>query len=95
MATLYISYYGGVQNDCASEPLKSETVTTSTSSAQSSANSNGAAVASLWSDTAHYVAIGSNPTATATNGFYLPASTLFWLDLRDNLSDKFAAITLA
>ncbi|WP_230280265.1 hypothetical protein [Croceicoccus sp. Ery15] len=93
MASLIISYYGGVSNHCASSPLKSETVTTSGTSAQSTANTSGAAVASLFSDTAHYFTIADNPTASAANGVYLPANTLVWVDLRDALTAKFAAVT--
>lgn len=93
MATLNISYFAAVENNCASGPMGSESVTTSGTSAQGSANSNGASVARLWSDVAHWVATGSNPTATSTNGFYLPASQFFDLDLSESLTDKIAAIT--
>lgn len=93
MASLIISYYGGVENHCAAAPLGSETVTTSGVSAQGAANTEGAAVASLWSTAAHYVTVGANPTAAAANSFYLPASTVMWIDLRPNLTDKIAAIT--
>jgi hypothetical protein len=92
MATLIISYYGSAQNNCASQPIGSESVTTSGTSAQGSANSSGAAVASLYSDAAHYFTVGSDPTAAATNSGYLPASTLMWVDLNDT-TDKIAAIT--
>lgn len=93
MADLIISYFGGVENEVASQPLGSETVTTSGTSAQGAANAKGAAVASLFSTAAHYVTVGANPTAAATNSFYLPASTVMWVDLRSNLTDKIAAIT--
>lgn len=93
MASLIISYYGGVSNQCASSPILSETVTTSGTSAQSAANTAGAAVASLFSDAAHYFTIGDNPTAAAANSVYLPASTLVWVDLKDAVTAKFAAIT--
>lgn len=92
MASLYISYFGGVENNCAARPAKSETVTTSGTSAQGAVNTDGAAVVSLFSTAAHWVTVGSNPTATATNGFYLPASTLMWLDM-DGLGNRLAAIT--
>lgn len=92
MANLIISYYAGVENGCASTPLRSETIVTSITSAQGAANTAGAAVASLFSDTAHYFTTGDNPTAAATNGAYLPASTLVWLDL-NGLTGKIAAIT--
>ena len=92
MASLIISYYGSVQNSCASTPLFTETVTTSGTSAQGTANAKGGVVASLYSTAAHYFTVGSNPTAAATNSAYLPASTLLWLDL-NTLGDKIAAIT--
>jgi len=92
MASLIISYYGTVQNHCASNPIATETVTTSGTSAQGTANSKGAAVASLYSTAAHYFTVGSDPTAAATNSGYLPASTLLWIDL-NALTDKIAAIT--
>lgn len=95
MATLYISLFGGVDNLCASAPLGTTALTTSTTSAQSAANSGGALVASLYSDAAHYVAVGSNPTASASNGAYVPANTLFWLDLSADTAGKIAAVTLA
>lgn len=93
MADLIISFYGAVDNGCAGDPLGSETVTTSGTSAQSAANTEGAVVASLYSTAAHYVTVGNDPTAAAANSFYLPASTVMWLDLRANLTDKIAAIT--
>ena len=91
MATLYVSHFGAVESEVASRPLSSTTVTTSGTSAATSAASQGA-VAALYSDTAHYVTTGSSPTATATNGFYLPASTLYWVKLQQD--DKIAAITV-
>ena len=92
MASLIISYYGGVQNGCAASPLFTETVTTSGTSAQGTAIAKGGVVASLYSTAAHYFAVGANPTAAATNSGYLPASTVMWIDL-DTLGDKIAAIT--
>jgi hypothetical protein len=92
MANLIISFYGSAQNGCGSQPGGSQVVVTSAVSAQSAANANGAEVVSLWSDTAHYVTVGANPTATATNGVYVPALTLHWLDL-NGTADKIAAIT--
>lgn len=91
MATLYVSWIGGVSNNCAREPIKSETVTTSGTSAQSGANPSGAIV-QLFSDAAHYVDVGSDPTATAANGVYVPASTLYHIAVPDGV--KIAAITV-
>lgn len=92
MASLYVSYYAAVENDCASLPMKSEVVTTSGTSAQSTANTNGALVAMLFSDAAHYVTIGSNPTAAAGTSVYLPAGVPLWLRLA--MGAKLAAITV-
>lgn len=92
MASLYISHFASVQNGCASGPIGSQTLTTSGTSAQSAANVGGGAVARLFSDTAHWVTVGSNPTATSTNGFYVPANQFFDLDL-GSVTDKIAAIT--
>lgn len=89
MATLYVSYYGAVDNQCASLPLGSEAVTTSATSAQANGNAS-AAVVMVFSDTAHYVTFGSNPTATMGTGAFIPANTPFWLD---NTGAKLAAIT--
>lgn len=94
MATLYISYYGSVENHVSGDPLFVDVVTTSITSAQGTANTAGAVVASLFSDTAHYYATGDNPTAAVTNGAYLPANNLVWLDL-DGITGKIAARTLA
>lgn len=92
MATLYVSYYGAVENGCASDPLASETVTTSGVSAQSGANNKYGVVASLFSTAAHYFTVGANPTAASTNSCYLPANTLLWVALDGN--QKIAAITV-
>lgn len=93
MATLFISYFGTVDKGVAGDPVASETVTTSTTSAQSAAVPKFALVAKIVSDTAHYIAQGANPTATATNGAYLSANDPLWLRCTNGY--KFAAITLA
>ncbi len=96
MATLIISYFGEVADECASTPISSETVTTSGTSAASAVIPAGAKVAAFWSDAAHYVTVNTGtPTATATNGFYLPASTTREIRVNKELSaaKKFAAIT--
>lgn len=92
MASLYISYFGKSEGGCAGAPISGETVTTSTTSAQGAVNTKGASLAFLFSDTAHWVTMGSSPTATSTNGFYLPANVNFPVDL-DGLDKRFAAIT--
>lgn len=98
MATLYISYFGAVRDHIAGTPIGSETVTTSTTTAASGAVPQAAKAIAVVSDTAHYVTIGSGtPTATATNGFYLPANQIREISVGFNTSTtvKLAAITLA
>ena len=94
MATLYVSYYGAVNNRVSGQPQFVDVLTTSTTSTQGTANTNkGAIVASLFSDTAHYYTVGADPTAAVTSGAYLPANTLVWVAL-DGLGSKVAARTL-
>jgi hypothetical protein len=93
MATLYISYFGGADKHCAYDPIAAETVTTSTTNAQSTANVRSACVAKIQSDTAHYIKDGADPTATAASGVYLGANEILWL--RVNRGYKIGAITLA
>lgn len=95
--TLYISYFGGVSKDVAFGPVSSETVSTSTSSAASGAIPIQAAIASLYAAVDHYVTIGTGtPTATATNGFFLPAGTQRDIAIPNGQGAalKIAAITL-
>jgi hypothetical protein len=91
MATLYVSWLGGAVLNCAVDPIKSETVTTSGTSAQSGANP-GARVAQLRSDAAHYVTTGGDPTATAGKSVYVPANETYYLAVGSN--QKIAAITV-
>lgn len=90
MATLYVSWLGDVVNGIGSAPMGSGTVTTSATSAQSAANPAAEAV-QLFSDAAHYVTVGDNPTATAANGTYVPANQLYYLAVSNG--KKIAAIT--
>lgn len=92
MATLYVSYYGTVESGCGSNPVASETVTTSGTSAQSGANANWGVVAMLYSSAAHYFTVGANPTAAAGNSCYLPANTALWVAIGPE--EKIAAITV-
>lgn len=92
MATLTISYFGSYSDGCAMDPLGEEAVTTSGTSAQSTfATNKFPRFAKLQSAAAHHVATGTNPTATATNGFTLGADEVMWL--RMNSGYKLAAIT--
>lgn len=93
MASLYISYFGSVDKHCASDPLGSEIVTTSTSNAQSGAVPKGAVVAKIQSDTEHYIKDGASPTAAAGTSVYLAADEILWLRL--NRDYKIGAVTLA
>lgn len=98
MATLYVSYFASTDKNVAGDPIKTETVTTSTTSAATGTIPAGAAVAVFYSDTAHYVTVGaSTPTAAIANSFYLPAS--FTREIRlyqhNGVALKAAAITLA
>lgn len=97
MATLYISYYATVDKLCAGDPIKSETVTTSGTSAASGTLPTNAAVAMLVSDATHYFTIGTDtPTAAATNGGVLYADSPLWLNLGTGSRPalKIAAVTV-
>jgi hypothetical protein len=93
MATLIISRYAAVENNMGSGPCGSQSLTTSGTSAQSSGNTNGAAAVMLYSTAAHWFVTAADPTATATNGAYLPASTPIWVKV--GMGEKIAAITVA
>ena len=76
MATLYISYWGHVERNVAGDPIKSETLTTSTTSGLAAAIPAGAVVATVYSpDADHVVTKGSgSPTAAIGAGsFVLPS----------------------
>lgn len=96
MATLYVSYFGAVDKDVAADPIKAETVTTSGTSAASGAIPDGAMIAKVQSDVAHYVTIGTGtPTAAATNSVYVGANEVLWLRVQTSsrAAKKVAAIT--
>jgi hypothetical protein len=93
MATLTISYYGSVSHGVPKDPFFSEDLSTSTETAAGSANSKGAAVASLFSDTPHYFSVGADPIASEGTGGFLPANWLIWVDL--DYGQKIAAVTLS
>lgn len=92
MATLYVSYLAGSQYGVAKSPSGTTTITTSGTTAKSSANT-GSAIAVVFSDAAHYVNVGpsASVTASATNGLYVPANTEREFAL--NSGDEIAAIT--
>lgn len=74
MATLYVSYLGGVDKMVADSIVGSTTITTSGTSAQSGTIPKNVGIVVLFSDTAHYVTVGNDPTAAAANSIYVPAS---------------------
>jgi hypothetical protein len=95
MATLYVSYIGGVQDMVAKDPISTVTVTTSGSTAKTAAAApDEAKIAVIFSDAAHYVNTGAQAsvTAAASNGIYVPANTE--RHLRINPGDGIAAITV-
>lgn len=97
MATLYVSYYGSVDKLCAGDPIKSETITTSGTSAAGGAIPDGALVAMIVSDASHYVTIGTGtPTAAATNGGVQYANVPLWLRIQtaSRAALKVAAVTV-
>lgn len=98
MATLYVSYFGSIMEGIAAHPLGTTTITTSTTSAATSADAPAAAkVAFVFSDTAHYVTHGlGSPTASASNGFYLPANQGRELRINNQTTtgSRIAAVTL-
>lgn len=96
MATLYISYYAGGDAGCASDPIKSETVTTSVTSAASGTVPPNAVMAMIVSSAAHYVTIGTGtPTAAASNGGVQFTNVPLWLRISSasRAALKIAAVT--
>jgi hypothetical protein len=80
MATLYISYFGGVRDGCPYQPISTEALTTSTTSGEAGAIPAGAKVARFFSSVEHYITEGlaaDTNTAAVTNGFYYPASSFY------------------
>lgn len=92
MATLYVSYLAGSQYGVAKGPSGTTTITTSGTTAKSSANP-GSAIAVVFSDAAHYVNVGpsASVTASAANGTYVPANIEREFALKAD--DEIAAIT--
>lgn len=93
MANMYVSYLGGVAYGVAKEPIGSEIVVTSGTTAKTAAAAPGAIIAVIFSDTAHYVNTGafSTVTASAATGIYVPANVERHIAL--NFGDGVAAIT--
>ena len=95
MATMYVSYLGGVQYSVAKEPISATTITTSGTTAKTAAAAPAeAAIAVVISDAAHYVNTGAQAsvTAAASNGMYVPANVERHIAI--NPGDGIAAITV-
>lgn len=95
MATMYVSYLGGVQFGVAKEPISATTITTSGTTAKTgSAAPDAASIAIVISDAAHYVNTGpqASVTAAASNGIYVPANVERHFAI--NPGDGIAAITV-
>lgn len=99
MASLYISYWGTVDKECGGDPILSEVITTSSTSALSGTIPSGAVAATVESDAASYVTLGTgSPTAAVGAGsFYIGANSP--RDIRitgvGKAAMKFAARTVA
>lgn len=97
MADLYITYWATVDKYCAGDPIKTEKVTTSGTSAQSGAIPFNAVVATVTGIALHCVTLGDAPTAAVGAGsFILPANAERDIRLTNHAAAtyKFAAITL-
>ena len=95
MATLYVSYLGGVDYSVAKNPLGSATITTSGTTARAAGNATrSAAIAVVTSDAAHYVSVGpaDSVTASAATGLYVGANQQREIAL--GLGEDVAAITV-
>lgn len=95
MATMYVSYLGGVQFGVAKDPVSATTITTSGTTAKTGAAAPAdAMIAVVVSDTAHYVNTGPQATveAAASNGMYVPANVERHIAI--NPGDGVAAITV-
>lgn len=98
MASLYVSYFATVDKYCPGDPIRTDVITTSgTSAAISGTVPDGAVVLKIDSDAAHYVTINTGtPTAAATNGAYQAANQPLWLRVRSSnrAALKVAAVTV-
>lgn len=95
MATMYVSYLGGVQYGVAREPLATVTITTSGTTAKTAAAAPaGAAIAVVFSDAPHYVNTGpqAGVEAADTSGMFVPANVERHIAI--NPGDGVAAITV-
>jgi hypothetical protein len=96
MATVHVTMgRAGAQSETSMLPVyqraaRSETITSSGSSAQGSLKSGQGEVVSIFCETAVYVTLGANPAATATNGRFVPGGQL--IDIKCGANDIVAVI---
>lgn len=97
MATVYVTLgdvgaktENGITNVFRSGSLSSETITSSGTTAAGSLVATGRQVAQIVCATAVYATAAAAPTATATNGVYVPANMPVYIAMQ--LGDKIAVI---
>lgn len=94
MATLYVSWYGTIDDGIAETPISTSVVTTSAVSAKTSAAPANAKFCIVEGDAAHYVAVGAQAsvTAAASSGVYVGANSPRPIGIK--AGDGVAAITV-
>lgn len=86
MATLNVSWLGGVDREVGVTPKGGDDINTNAAGgATVRAENPGGLIAQLFSDAPHYVAVGDNTTnVVTTNRVYVPASQTYWLRVDAN-----------
>ncbi|MEM8616613.1 MAG: hypothetical protein AAGF20_06725 [Pseudomonadota bacterium] len=81
MATMNVSWLGGVDREVGVTPKGGDDVTTNAPGGATVRVENpGGLIAQMFSDAPHYVAVGDNTTNVASdNRVYVPASQTYWL----------------
>lgn len=77
MPTAFCSFYGGSTLGVATDPISTQAITTSGTTAKTAtAAPDGASIVGVIGDAAHYVNVGPQATVTAaqTAGVYVPAN---------------------
>lgn len=97
MATVYVTLgdvgaktENGITNVFRSGSLSSETITSSATTASGSLIATGRQLAQIVCETPVYATAGSTPTATTTNGIYVPANLPSYISMQPG--DKIAVI---
>lgn len=96
MASLYVSYFGSQDENAIANPISSEIITTSVTSAAGGAIPAGALYAALWSTVVHFATVGTGtPTASQANSMAIPGNwnTIIRLPITNGTALKIAAIT--